>query len=159
MGGIGRNRQERELRLAGRLALAALEFRCGHLALGTTALRMQLVQLWIEEPVVLGAVLDLLVCCIFASFLLPLPWPFLDLHVWHHRNLKALGRACTTCPAGCSASFPGLSASLRGEGSCKDKQRCFVCSLLHAARCTFPERSPAARGPDVPWVPWSSAKV
>lgn len=56
MGGTGRNRQERELRLAGRLALAALEFRCGHLALGTTALRMQLVQLWIEEPVVLGAV-------------------------------------------------------------------------------------------------------
>lgn len=41
----------------------------------------------------MGAVLDLLVYCIFASFLLPLPWPFLDLHVWHHRNLKALGRA------------------------------------------------------------------
>lgn len=48
----------------------------------------------------MGAVLDLFVYCVSASFLLPLPLPFLDLHVWHHHKLKALGpaRLGALCP-------------------------------------------------------------
>lgn len=54
-------------------------------------------------------------------------------------------------PAGCSASFPGPSASPRGEGPCWDQRRCRVCSPPHAAGCPRPflssPRSSRARRP------------